>query len=461
LTAANTLADIDGAGSIAYQWQAAGSNISGAIGGSFVLTEAQVGKAITVVAAYIDGHGTAESVTSPSTAAVANVNDPPTGGVAITGTVTQGQTLTVTNTLVDIDGLGAISYQWMADGINIANAIGSALVLREAQVGKAITVAAGYTDGHGMVESVKSTASIPVVNVNDPGSVFINGTLAAGQTLTAVAADGDGLGPVSFQWFTDGVAISGATTSAFLVSATQVGHTITVTAQYTDLHGTAELVSGGFGKSVDLLAYSWKAHTLLDAVDLSTAGDTASTTVGGTAGLTAVAGSILDLTAVRGIPIAEANATNQAVNLQDAIAILKMIVGLDVNGAGKVLSPYQAYAADFDSNGKVELSDAIAVLKHVVGLPSPDPQWLFFNEADMTVPGKANLSPGMVPALSVDMPSAGPIHVGLVGVLRGDVDGSYAVAPDAQSLDINQPGYFIALIAAHTDLSASQFGVYP
>jgi hypothetical protein len=50
---------------------------------------------------------------------------------------------------------------------------------------------------------------------------------------------------------------------------------------------------------------------------------------------------------------------------------------------------------------------------------------------------------------------------GLVGVLRGDVDGSYAVAPDAQSLDINQPGYFIALIAAHTDLSASQFGVYP
>ena len=38
---------------------------------------------------------------------------------------------------------------------------------------------------------------------------------------------------------------------------------------------------------------------------------------------------------------------------------------------------------------------------------------------------------------------------------------TWAGAPDAQSLDINQPEYFTALSAAHTDLSASQFGVYP
>ncbi len=465
LTAANTLADIDGLGAIAYQWQAAGSNISGATGGSFVLTESQVGKAITVVVKYTDGRGTAESVASPATAAVANVNDPPTGGVAITGTVTQGQTLTATNTLVDIDGLGAVSYQWKADGTNVAS--GSTLVLTEAQVGKAITVVAGYTDGHGTVESANGTASIRVVNVNDPGSVFVNGTLAAGQTLTAVAADADGLGPVSYQWFADGVVIGGATSGSLLVSAAQLGHTITVTAKYTDLHGTAELVSGGLGKAVDLLAYSWKAHTLLDAVDVTAAGHTASTSAGGTAGLTAGAGSSLDLTAARGVPSAEAAATSQAVNLQDAIAILKMIVGLDVNGTGKLLSPYQAYAADFDANGKVELSDAIAVLKHVVGLTSPDPQWIFFNETDSSVssmlsPGKSSLSPGTVPApISVDLSVASPVHVGLVGVLRGDVDGSYN--PAGNLLDNGNRVYFDDLIALHPELNLnpSQFGVYP
>jgi hypothetical protein len=365
--------------------------------------------------------------------------------------------------LADIDGLGAVSYQWKADGTNVAS--GSTLVLAEAQVGKAITVAAGYTDGHGTVESANSTATIRVVNVNDPGSVFVNGTVVAGQTLTALAADADGLGPVSYQWFADGVVIGGATTGSLLVSAAQLGHTITVTAKYTDLHGTAELVSGGLGKAVDLLAYSWKAHTLLGAVDLSAAGHTASTSAGGTAGLTAGAGSSLDLTAARGVPSAEAAATSQAVNLQDAIAILKMIVGLDVNGAGKPLSPYQVYAADFDANGKVELSDAIAVLKHVVGLTSPDPQWIFFNETDSSVssmlsPGKSSLNPGTVPAsINVDLSAASPVPVGLVGVLRGDVDGSYA--PAGNPLDLVSRAYFDTLLVGHPELSLSQFGVYP
>ncbi len=380
----------------------------------------------------------------------AYVNSTPTGEVKISGTPIQKLTLTASNTVVDLDGLGTISYQWKADGANIAGANGATLILTQAQVGKAISVVASYTDGHGTSESVSSSAIAPVVNVNDPGSVFINGTLTAGQTLTAVAADADGLGPVSYQWFADGVVISGATTGALLVSTGQVGHAITVTVKYTDLHGTAESVSGGLGKAVDLLAYSWKAHTLLGAVDISASGHTASSSASGAASLTV--GSALDLTA----SLMPASATSQAVNLQDAIAILKMIVGLDVNGAGKALSPYQAFAADFDANGKVELSDAIAVLKHVVGLPSPDPLWLFFNQADASVPAKANLNPGAVPALTATLAASGTTHVGLVGVLRGDVDGSYS-GGGTQSLDLP---YFQQL-AADTGLNLAQFGVYP
>ena len=110
-----------------------------------------------------------------------------------------------------------------------------------------------------------------------------------------------------------------------------------------------------------------------------------------------------------------------------------------------------------DGNGKVELSDAIAVLKHVVGLPSPDPQWLFFNEAD-ALPGKASLSPGVVPVLSPSLGNSATAHLGLVGVLRGDVDGSYGGG--ALSLDAAQPEYF-AHLAIDAGLSLSQFGVYP
>lgn len=70
LTASNTLADADGLGTISYQWKANGSNITGATGSTYTLTLAEVGKTITVVASYTDGHGTAESATSSATGAV-------------------------------------------------------------------------------------------------------------------------------------------------------------------------------------------------------------------------------------------------------------------------------------------------------------------------------------------------------------------------------------------------------
>ena len=349
----------------------------------------------------------------------------------------------------------------------------AAWFLTEAQVGKAITVVASYTDGHDTLESVTSAATGLVVNVNDlpTGSPALSGTPTQGQTLTVgqgSLADADGLGTVTFQWQADGNSIAGATGSTFVLTEAQIGKLIMAVASYTDGHGTAESVNSSAlqvpaGANVDMLAYSWNAHTLLSGISLSTDGHSGSTGAGGAAGFTAVVGTSMALTAVRAVPAAEAAATDQAVNLQDAIAILKMIVGLDVNGAGKALSPYQAYAADYDGSGKIELSDAIGVLKHVVGLDAPTPKWIFFNELDATVPTKANLLPGSVPSLNADLSGSGAIHVGLVGVLRGDVDGSYAGATGAQDLDTDAThnNYFALLLAAHKELSPSQFGVYP
>ena len=87
---------------------------------------------------------------------------PPTGTVTISGTATQGQTLTASNTLADVDGLGTISYQWKANGVSISGATSSTFVLQQAQVGKVITVTASYTDGFGAAESVTSSATTTV-----------------------------------------------------------------------------------------------------------------------------------------------------------------------------------------------------------------------------------------------------------------------------------------------------------
>lgn len=46
-------------------------------------------------------------------------NNPPTGAVTISGTAQVGQTLAVTNTLADPEGIGTITYIWFSDGIPI------------------------------------------------------------------------------------------------------------------------------------------------------------------------------------------------------------------------------------------------------------------------------------------------------------------------------------------------------
>ncbi len=216
-------------------------------------------------------------------------------------------------------------------------------------------------------------------------------------------------------------------------------------------------LSDGTNALTDLLAYSWKTHSLLNAVDVNIGTTPTFTDSNGAATTYSDSGGATVMTVTRAVASSEAAATNEAVNLQDAIAILKMIVGLPVNASGQALSPYQAFAADYDGNGKVELSDAISVLKHVVGLAAPAPQWMFFNEVDSNVPGDANLNPGLVPALTID--SIMPSHIGLVGVLRGDVDGSFAGT--GMPVLTDSRAYFTDLVTAHPVLSLAQFGVYP
>src|SRR5207248_10102375 len=112
-----------------------GGGAPGATGSTYPLGNADDSHSLHVALTISDGHGTAEAVTSAATAAVANVNDAPTGSVTISGTPTEDQTLTASNTLADADGLGSISYQWLRDGTDINAAAGTSYTLGNADVG--------------------------------------------------------------------------------------------------------------------------------------------------------------------------------------------------------------------------------------------------------------------------------------------------------------------------------------
>ena len=261
--------DADGLGAFSYQWQRGdGSggfdNIPTATGETYTLGDEDVGRSIRVVVSYTDGGGRTESVTSAATTLVTNVNDEPTGSVTIDGRVEEDQTLTANvDNVDDADGLGAFSYQWQrSDGsggyTNIQDATGETYSLGDADVGRNIRVVVNYTDDGGMDESLTSTSTAAVENVNDDpsGSVTIDGTVREDQTLTAnitALQDADGLPTVAdaftYQWQSNTGAngafepIAGATSQSYTLGDEDVGREVRVQASYTDGNSTDETLT--------------------------------------------------------------------------------------------------------------------------------------------------------------------------------------------------------------------------
>ena len=192
-----TIVDADGLSNpqFSFQWQSNRGvgwvNIAGAIGSTFVLTQAQVGQNMRVVVSYVDDFGVHESVASDILDPVANVNDAPTGAVLISDTTPdRGQTLTaLTAGIADVDGLGAFSFQWQQGTggtfSNIVGATAATFTPGVAQGNQQLRVVVRYTDGFGTLESLTSAATAAVVV---PPGVVLTGTNAA-NTLTGTVGD--------------------------------------------------------------------------------------------------------------------------------------------------------------------------------------------------------------------------------------------------------------------------------
>ena len=245
----SALADIDGLGTINYQWLRDGSAISGATSSTYTARDPDVGSQISLRITYTDGHGTVETLTSAPTLTVTGFNDTPTGLPIIQGTIRENQTLTVnTASISDDDGPGIFSYQWMRNGSNITGATAATYTTGDADVGTMLSVRVTYTDDQGTTESLTSASTASVQNVNDApsGSLLINGVLREAETLTANVSgisDNDGLGTFSYQWLRNGSTIAGASGTTYNTTNVDVGTNLAVRITYTDGQGTVETVT--------------------------------------------------------------------------------------------------------------------------------------------------------------------------------------------------------------------------
>ena len=243
------LTDLDGIGDFSYQWYANGQALQNATSSNYTLTQAEVGKQISVGVSFVDGFGATETVLSSATGVIENVNDPVDGDLIVTGDFMQSDTLSInSDDLTDEDGLGSFQYQWFRNGAEITGAQDATYKLTQNDVGKYITAGVSYVDPYGNHENVISNNANPAVqNKNDSpiGIPEITGFAKVGNTLsvdTSALSDLDGLGQFAFQWFSGAEAIDGAVYHDYTLERGSVGEEISVVVSYIDGFGQAESI---------------------------------------------------------------------------------------------------------------------------------------------------------------------------------------------------------------------------
>jgi uncharacterized delta-60 repeat protein len=117
-------------------------------------------------------------------------------------------------------------------------------------------------------------------------------------------------------------------------------------------------------------------------------------------------------------------AESNAIKANDALAALKIAVGMNPNADGSAVLPYQYLAADVNHDGQVKAADALNILKMAVKLSSaPEKEWLFVPESvgSETMSRTNVVWPDNPIPVILDLDQE--LHI--IGLVKGDVNGSW------------------------------------
>jgi len=211
------ISSLGGSGTVIYQWRRGDGTAIGTNNQYYTIIESDKGSTITVT---VFRAGNSGSITSAPTTAVPL--PPITGSVTITGTAVSGQTLTANTE--NLNGIGAITYQWKRGSTDIGTNSPTYTIV-QADLGSVITVTVSRI---GYAGSITSNPTGTVVLPTLSGSVSITGAARIGKTLTANTDLLDGTGNISYQWRRNGSNV-GLNSPTYTLQKADVGTTFTVT----------------------------------------------------------------------------------------------------------------------------------------------------------------------------------------------------------------------------------------
>ncbi len=173
------ISDEDGVGQFTYQWERSSDaarwtpyQTNSSNPALLRLNQPEVGFAYRAIVSYVDGFGTNETLVTPATNMVQNIDDPVEGEVMVVGQSRKGQRLQIdTSNLSDDDGIANVRSTWeMSDNgrswVSIPDVYGNSMTLAQAHVGSLIRVRAVVVDTFGSETTLYSQPTSLVQNVN-------------------------------------------------------------------------------------------------------------------------------------------------------------------------------------------------------------------------------------------------------------------------------------------------------
>ncbi len=210
-----------GTSAYSYQWYLNGSPVSGATSITWTFTPASAGS-YTVYLNVTDS----VSAVAMSNSVPVTVNEPLSISITPTSVaVDTGQSHLFTS--IVSGGTSSFTYQWYLNGSEVQGATGFTWTFTPISIGF-YNVYVNVTDGVGsMAES-----NVTTVIVNPSPLVSVSPTLigvVVGQSQLFTSSITGGTSPYSYQWYLDGVPVSGATNATWVFTPTSVGfHTVYV-----------------------------------------------------------------------------------------------------------------------------------------------------------------------------------------------------------------------------------------
>ena len=325
------------------------------------------------------------------------------------------KTYTVTDSLSGRDGsdlvIGAEFFQFadgvhsVADLIDIAppylQAISPSAYATNVAFGSDIvfTFTEPVKAGTGSILLQKGGVTVMTIDVTDAAQVSFNGS-----TLTINPS-------VNFAFDSEYTVSIGAGAIADLAGNSWVG--------MTDYDFTTKAVSVATALDISGSVTFWRTGTAIVDVTSTFASDSMTTGLDGLYHHLDMAGTYTQTSAK-----VSGTAESNAIKANDALAALKIAVGMNPNADGSAVSSYQYLAADVNHDGQVKAADALNILKMAVKLSSaPEKEWLFVPESV----GSESMSRTHVVwpdnPISVTLDIDQELH--LIGIIKGDVNGSW------------------------------------